>query len=81
VIDGELMNGSFDRVVFGINAKGARIRTQVLDFKTDRIATDTEREERRKYYQPQLDAYIGALHKLLALPLDSIQAELVWINR
>jgi ATP-dependent helicase/nuclease subunit A len=77
----ELMNGSFDRVVFGLDANGARVRARILDFKTDRVANDAEREELRQFYQPQLDAYIGALRKLTALPAAFIEAELVWINR
>jgi ATP-dependent exoDNAse (exonuclease V) beta subunit len=80
VLDHELMNGSFDRVVLGLDANGARICAQILDFKTDRVANDNEREERRQFYQPQLDAYVNALHKLSALPAGSIQAELVWLN-
>jgi len=81
VLDHELMNGSFDRVVFGLDAGGARVRARILDFKTDRVANDDEREERRRFYQPQLDAYVGALRQLSALPTGSIQAELVWISR
>lgn len=76
----ELINGSFDRVVLGLDAKGRRLRAEILDFKTDRMADDKEREERRLHYAPQLDAYVKALQKLTALPLDSIHAELVWIT-
>jgi ATP-dependent exoDNAse (exonuclease V) beta subunit len=76
----ELINGSFDRVVLGLDGKGRCVRAEILDFKTDRVADDREREERRLHYAPQLDAYVHALQKLTALPADSIHAELVWIN-
>ena len=74
------MNGSFDRVILGLDAEGKRVRAHILDFKTDRVGDENEREERRLHYQPQLDAYVEALHKLTALPVGSIQAELMWIG-
>ena len=74
------MNGSFDRVVIGLNTAGERVRADILDFKTDRVSDESEREARRMHYQPQLDAYIEALHKLTALPVGSIRAELVWVG-
>jgi ATP-dependent exoDNAse (exonuclease V) beta subunit len=80
VLDHDLMNGSFDRVVIGLDRGGARVRAVILDFKTDRVADDAEREERRRFYQPQLEAYIVALNKLTKLPMKAIEAELVWIN-
>jgi ATP-dependent helicase/nuclease subunit A len=80
VLEHELMNGSFDRVVCGFDAKGRLVRAEILDFKTDRLDNDTEREERRLYYQPQLDAYARALNKLTDLPAIAIQTQLVWIN-
>jgi ATP-dependent exoDNAse (exonuclease V) beta subunit len=76
----DLMNGTFDRVVLGWNAAGKLVRAAILDFKTDRLADDKEREERRLFYQPQLDAYAGALSRLTGLPAESIQTELVWID-
>jgi len=80
VLDHDLMNGSFDRVVFGLDASGRRVRAEILDFKTDRVTNDAEREERRQFYQPQLDAYARALHHLTSLPPTAIQTRLIWIN-
>ncbi len=80
VLDHELMSGSFDRVVLGLDAGGARVRAAILDFKTDRMANDEEREARRQFYQPQLEAYARALHKLTGLPEEAIQTRLVWID-
>ena len=80
VLEHELMNGSFDRVVCGFDAKGKLVRADILDFKTDRLDDDAGREERRLYYQPQLDAYARALSKLANLPPEAIQTQLVWIN-
>jgi len=81
VLEDELMNGSFDRVIFGCDASGNRVRAQILDFKTDRVTNDVEREERRRFYQPQLDAYVLALQKLTTLPPTAVEAELVWIHQ
>jgi ATP-dependent exoDNAse (exonuclease V) beta subunit len=80
IVGADLMNGSFDRVILGYDGAGKRVRADILDFKTDRVSDGEEREERQRHYQPQLDAYINALHKLTGLAAGSIQAELVWIN-
>jgi ATP-dependent exoDNAse (exonuclease V) beta subunit len=80
VLGHELMNGSFDRVVIGSDIAGNRLRAEILDFKTDHIANDDEREQRRAHYQPQLDAYAGALQKLIGLSSDAVQTQLVWID-
>jgi len=80
VLGRELMNGSFDRVVLGLDARGLPMRAAILDFKTDRISTDEEREARRLHYQPQLDAYASALGKLTRLLPETIQTELVWVG-
>jgi ATP-dependent helicase/nuclease subunit A len=80
VLGRELMNGSFDRVVLGIDAAGVPIRAAILDFKTDRIANDEERAARRERYQPQLDAYASALGKMIRLPPGVIHTELIWVG-
>ena len=80
IIGQELMNGSFDRVILGMSAEGKLLRAEILDFKTDRLQDEAQREERRLHYQPQLDAYMSALGKLTGLPADSIKARLIWIN-
>jgi ATP-dependent exoDNAse (exonuclease V) beta subunit len=80
VFDRELMNGSFDRVVLGLDAAGKVKRAQILDFKTDRLSTEEDREARRLHYQPQLDAYAKALCSLANLKPAAVSAQLVWIN-
>jgi ATP-dependent exoDNAse (exonuclease V) beta subunit len=80
MVGNDLLSGSFDRVVLGYDAAGTLIRAEILDFKTDRVGDEREREERRLHYQPQLDAYAGALHVLTGLPPEAIQARLVWVN-
>lgn len=76
----ELMSGSFDRVVLGLDKNGRPIRAAILDFKTDRIANDEERETRARHYQPQLDAYANALVKMIRLPREAIHTELIWVG-
>jgi ATP-dependent helicase/nuclease subunit A len=80
VFDRELMNGTFDRVVLGLDARGVPVRAAILDFKTDRIATEEERETRRQFYQPQLDAYARALGKMIRLSPNAIHTQLIWIG-
>jgi ATP-dependent exoDNAse (exonuclease V) beta subunit len=81
VIGRELMNGSFDRVVLGMDKNGKLKCADILDYKTDRVESETEREERRIHYQPQLDAYMRAIAKLTGLAPTAVRANLVWINR
>jgi ATP-dependent exoDNAse (exonuclease V) beta subunit len=80
IVGNDLMNGSFDRVVLGFNAAGKRVRADILDFKTDRVTDDGERNERSQHYLPQLEAYARALGTLTGLAPDAIQTQLVWIN-
>jgi ATP-dependent helicase/nuclease subunit A len=80
VLGRELMNGSFDRVVLGLDASGTPVRAVILDFKTDRISNEEERETRRQFYQPQLDAYAVALGRLLRLAPTAIRTQLVWFG-
>jgi len=80
IVGNELMNGSFDRVVLGLDAAGKRVRADILDFKTDRVSTNAERQERLEHYRPQLEAYANALETLTGLGAEAIRTELVWIN-
>jgi ATP-dependent exoDNAse (exonuclease V) beta subunit len=80
IIGRDLMNGSFDRVILGRDENEKLVRAEILDFKTDLLKDETEREARRLHYQPQLEAYRLALGKLTGLHADSISARLVWIN-
>jgi ATP-dependent helicase/nuclease subunit A len=80
IIGDSLMNGSFDRVVLGYDSKGQLVEAEILDFKTDRINNETDRQSRALHYQPQLDAYQSALHRLTGLKVTSIGMRLVWIS-
>ena len=41
----------------------------VVDFKTDRVETDREVQERAEHYRPQLEAYSRALERVLEQPV------------
>ncbi|MCQ2557814.1 MAG: helicase-exonuclease AddAB subunit AddA [Oscillospiraceae bacterium] len=41
----------------------------IVDYKTDRVWTDADLEERAAYYAPQINAYRAALEKIFELPV------------
>ena len=61
----ELLTGAFDRVVLWRNADGTPERAKIIDFKTDRFSSESERQRLEERYRPQLAAYRRALRLLL----------------
>ena len=57
----EVINGSFDRVVLWRNKSGKAMRAAIVDYKTDRIASEEDRGAALARHAPQLDAYRTAL--------------------
>lgn len=74
-----LLKGQFDRVVFAVDAQGNAMAAHLIDFKTDRVAADSEMlQQRVATYRPQLEAYRRALSVLLKLDMKAITAELLF---
>ncbi|MBX9742195.1 MAG: UvrD-helicase domain-containing protein [Chthoniobacterales bacterium] len=71
----ELLTGTFDRVV--LHSTPAGVIGTIIDFKTAPQRNE-EREKKRLFYQPQLDAYGEALRKLVP-GLMALEAKVVWI--
>lgn len=61
----ELLTGMFDRVTLWRDPGGTARRAEIVDFKTDRFATEEDRARLEERYRPQLAAYIKALRLLL----------------
>lgn len=74
-----VLEGQFDRVVFGLE-NGRAVWAEVVDFKTDDVAPgDTdELKKRAEFYRPQIEAYKRAAAKLLHLPERAVTAALVF---
>lgn len=74
-----VLEGQFDRVVFGLE-NGRAVWAEVVDFKTDDLAPGDSEElkKRAEFYRPQIEAYKRAAAKLLHLPESAVTAALVF---
>lgn len=82
VADGDgLLAGQFDRVVVAWDGSQP-LRAEVIDFKTDRVAADDEKELSllARHYQPQLAAYRRAVAQLVRLPTKKVTARLALVR-
>ncbi len=76
--DGETwVSGRMDRVVVERDAQGNFTRAGIIDFKSDRLATDENPEVLRERYLPQIDLYRKVLSKLTGLPENKVTAALI----
>jgi RecB family exonuclease len=81
VIDGSrLVSGVFDRVVIRRDGDGRVAGAEVLDFKTDRMATPADPQNAERKYRPQLALYAQALGRILGLEPDRIARRLVLVD-
>jgi ATP-dependent helicase/nuclease subunit A len=76
---GQVLNGTFDRVVVGRDGKGKAVAAEVVDFKTDRFEGEKEKTERTEHYRPQLEAYAEAVSKLTGLGKEKVTTRIAWV--
>jgi len=77
--DDRLLVGSIDRLVT-IFRDGRPVAAEVLDYKTDAIASPSERKKRVAYYRPQLEAYRSAVRQIFHLESRQVTAKLVFVG-
>ena len=70
-------SGAFDRVVLRRSPNQTPTHVEVLDFKTDLVATPEDRQTRELHYAPQLTAYQSILGE--RFPAAQVSAHLVFI--
>ena len=79
--DGErLLTGFIDRLV--LLQQGPRVvAAEIIDYKTDALPAGDQRQlaEKIAFYAPQMQAYRRAVAKFTQLPLEHIQARLVFV--
>jgi len=75
----QVLSGTFDRVVVARDGKGKAVAAEVVDFKTDRLDGEKEKEERAEYYRPQLEAYAEAVSKLTGLSREKVTTRIAWV--
>ena len=80
VLDGAWVTGAFDRVVVVRDASRRAVRAAVFDFKTDRLAGETEVAEAPRRYAGQLDLYRRAAAMLTGLPVSAVDGEVVFTH-
>ncbi|MGK0184409.1 MAG: ATP-dependent helicase/nuclease subunit A [Verrucomicrobiales bacterium] len=81
IVDGQLLNGVFDRVVIKCDGRGHPAAATIIDFKTDKVRTSEEIEAATFGHRLQMNAYREALAKLFGLPIDSIATVLIFSQR
>ena len=76
---GQVLNGTFDRVVVARDGKGKAVAAEVVDFKTGQLKGEKEKTERAEYYRPQLEAYAEAVSKLTGLDREKVTTRIAWV--
>ncbi len=78
VLGDRWISGQFDRVHLHRDAAGRPLRAEIIDFKTDRIASPESLAAATARHRPQLATYREALARLVGLPETAITAHLVF---
>tara|TARA_B110000438_G_C15817452_1_gene652616 strand:+ start:1530 stop:4763 length:3234 start_codon:yes stop_codon:yes gene_type:complete len=79
LLEGEIVNGTFDRVVLKQDASGRWLSAEIIDYKTDRdIKNDADFEVGAKRHRKQLEFYRKALSSLTGLPAEKISLGLIY---
>ncbi len=78
VLDDAWVSGAFDRVVVVRGPKGRVERAEILDYKSNRIASDAELKQAAETYRGQLELYRRALAAILKCPERRIAARLLF---
>jgi ATP-dependent helicase/nuclease subunit A len=74
----EIVAGRFDRVVIERDAAGRPLRATVVDFKSNRVADETEMDAAAEGYRGQMRDYAAAAARLLGLPAGAVRAKLLY---
>jgi ATP-dependent helicase/nuclease subunit A len=74
----QLMSGRFDRLVVERDAAGRPVRATIIDFKSNRIASDQQVLEAARGYAGQMRDYALAAAQLLGLSRERITATLLF---
>lgn len=74
----QLMSGRFDRLVVERDAAGHPVRATIIDFKSNRIASDQQVQEAARGYAGQMRDYALAAAQLLGLSRERITATLLF---
>jgi ATP-dependent exoDNAse (exonuclease V) beta subunit len=80
VRDGDaLVSGTIDRLTLFFRGEKL-LAADILDYKTDSVATPDAIADRAATYRPQLEAYRRALSSITSLPWERISARLLFVE-
>ncbi|MDP6630937.1 MAG: UvrD-helicase domain-containing protein [Kiritimatiellia bacterium] len=73
-----LVSGVFDRVAITLDASGTPTGATILDYKSDRVTSDSDIESALERHREQLSIYAEALSRILALAPEQITCALIF---
>lgn len=71
-------SGIIDRAVIEMDSSGKAVSARILDFKTDRLTSESEARQVATKYHAQMKIYREAVSLLLDLPLEQVNGELLF---
>jgi ATP-dependent exoDNAse (exonuclease V) beta subunit len=77
VLDGMWVTGVFDRVVIERNGKGKAMSATVIDYKTDRVATEGDVVSAVMRHGAQLNLYRRVVSVLAGIPVRAVSCDLL----
>ena len=77
--ENQLLNGSIDRIVWLYSGEQL-VAADIIDFKTDRVKSDSELAAKVALYSPQLQAYRDAVCRMSGLASESVLARLLFVG-
>ena len=80
VLDDQWITGTFDRVTILRDSNGKALEATILDFKSNKIADDTEMANAVERYRSQLLLYGKALSRIVQLDSSKIKLKLLFIH-
>lgn len=78
IIGNRWFSGTLDRVILTLDPNGRPVRAQLIDFKTDRIATEEARVKAIESHRRQLERYRTVLAMITGLSEEAITPLLVF---
>jgi len=78
VLDGNLVTGTFDRVVVTRNVAGQAVKAEILDYKSNRVETEADIERTAQEYREQMGIYRRSLSRILGIAEERIACRLIF---
>ncbi len=80
LLDGAWTSGILDRAHIIYDESGQALSAHIIDYKTDRVMSDEEAEQKAQSYRNQMTSYRTAVASLLGLSLGQVTASLLFTS-